>query len=212
MRLHAAQPFYRASQTTGKARLWPQDCHSCLNLRPWVTSVVPVEPLVWLRWPMERVWAGGLDYAVGGTAEALRWTQTAQLYYKAGLTPGNPCRRLSHLPTSSTFEPQDAPDDPLVRPEKKGDLYGKVEHSSGLEGGASASSQFERANQRAGNARDPTGWCWAMMGCMTSSATAHVVPERCYWAEWLEQARQGASNRPSYKLARLQPSHRGLGR
>ena len=120
MRLHAAQPFYRASQTTGKARLWPQDCHSCLNLRPWVTSVVPVEPLVWLRWPMERVWAGGLDYAVGGTAEALRRPQAAQLYYKAGLTPGNPCRRLSHLPTSSTFEPQDAPDDPLVRPEKKG--------------------------------------------------------------------------------------------
>ena len=99
------------SRSTGRPRLpgrqdfGPYDCHSCLNLRPWVTSVVPVEPLVWLRWPMERVWAGGLDYAVGGTAEALRRPQAAQLYYKAGLTPGNPCRRLSHLPTSSTFEP-----------------------------------------------------------------------------------------------------------
>ena len=67
------------------------------------------------------VWAEGLDYAVSGAAGALMRPQAAQLYYRAGLTSGNPCSCLSHLPTLSTFEPQDAPDDPLVRPEKKGD-------------------------------------------------------------------------------------------
>ena len=158
------------------------------------------------------VWAEGLDYAVSGAAGALMRPQAAQLYYRAGLTSGNPRSCLSHLPTLSTFEPQDAPDDPLVRPEKKGDLYGKVGHSSGLKGGASPSSQFKMVNQRAGCARYATGRCWAMLGCTISPANGHVVPERCYWAEWVERTMKGASNGPSNQLARLQPSHRDLGR